>query len=156
MKKNTFWNNLFHRSEVKALKHNKEVSESLRDAAPAFLVSIKSAKTFAELLDLHKKVYSLGFTVNLGPGPRFRTKDIATMTLDDVCLGGIWGLVNQTATFWESYKDEPYGCNGFGIAESTSLYEMLLDQYKSLLLHNIKFMHSNAVKEIAVLNSLNY
>lgn len=158
MRKNTFWNRLFHHSEVIKNQQLKETDEFLRTSAPAFLVSIESANTLAELLDLHKKVYALGFTRNLGPCSygMFRTKDISTMTLNDVYLGDIYGLFTKPASFWEKHRDAHYGCNGYGISEDASLYKIILTQYKNQLLSNIRASHQDAVKEIEILNTLNY
>lgn len=36
----------------------------------------------------------------------FRTSNIATMSMDDVFLGDIYGLWTHTLTFWLSYQDE--------------------------------------------------
>lgn len=156
MRKNSFWNKIFHRSEVAKNKQLKETNEFLRTSAPAFLVSIESANTLAECLDLHKSAYSLGFTTNLGPCSYgiFRTENIDTMTLDEVYLGGIYGLCTHTASSWEQHKDARYGCNGYGI--SAALYEIILSQYKNHLLSNIKAIHSNAVKTLALLKENNY
>lgn len=52
----------------------------------------------------------------------FRTKDIATMSPDDVFLGGIWGLFTHNITMWELYKK---------IDEEA--YDTVLYQYYKLL-----------------------
>lgn len=59
------------------------------------------------------------------------------MTPDQIYLGGIWGLFTHSIPFWEEDK---YGCNGFGIDENLSLYEMIVDQYRKLLSSNIRAM----------------
>ena len=55
------------------------------------------------------------------------------MTPDQIYLGGIWGLFTHSIPFWEEDKEDKYGCNGFGIDENLSLYEMIVDQYRKLL-----------------------
>lgn len=52
----------------------------------------------------------------------FRTKDIATMSPDDVFLGGICGLFTQNIIMWELYKKN-----------DKEAYNIVLNQYYNLL-----------------------
>lgn len=52
----------------------------------------------------------------------FRTKDIATMSPDDVFLGGICGLFTYNITTWELYKKT-----------DKEAYNIVLNQYYNLL-----------------------
>ena len=52
----------------------------------------------------------------------FRTKDIATMSPDDVFLGGICGLFTHNITTWELYKKT-----------DKEAYNIVLNQYSKLL-----------------------
>ena len=52
----------------------------------------------------------------------FRTKDIATMSPDDVFLGGIYGLFTQNIIMWELYKKN-----------DKEAYNIVLNQYYNLL-----------------------
>lgn len=52
----------------------------------------------------------------------FRTKDIATMSPDDVFLGGICGLFTQNIIMWELYKKN-----------DKEAYNIVLNQYYGLL-----------------------
>lgn len=52
----------------------------------------------------------------------FRTKDIATMSPDDVFLGGIRGLFTQNIIMWELYKKN-----------DKEAYNIVLNQYYNLL-----------------------
>lgn len=52
----------------------------------------------------------------------FRTKDIATMSPDDVFLGGIRGLFTQNIIMWELYKKN-----------DKEAYNIVLNQYYGLL-----------------------
>ena len=52
----------------------------------------------------------------------FRTKDIATMSPDDVFLGGICGLFTYNITTWELYKKT-----------DKEAYNIVLNQYYKLL-----------------------
>ena len=52
----------------------------------------------------------------------FRTKDIATMSPNDVFLGGIYGLFTHDITMWELYKKT-----------DKEAYNIVLNQYYRLL-----------------------
>lgn len=158
MRKNTMWNRLFHSKEIKA---NKQLLENYRTIClkgPAFIKLIEKATTLDRLLELHKAVYKNGFHKNLEPCSygMFRCENIQDMNLHQVFLGGIWGLNTMSAAFWEQYVDEPYGVNGFGIDENRSLYEMIVNQYKNHILHNMRFMTENAASEISILVGYKY
>lgn len=156
MKKNNFWNHIFHKNEVKANQKQYELYKEQYNTAQEFIVAIKHTKDLKTLVCLHKDVYGSGFTKNLGPGAMFRCSDIATMTPHQVFLGGFWGLNTNAIPFWEQYVDEPYGVNGFGIDENQSLYEMILNQYKNHLISNITAMYHIALKEIPEYESRGY
>lgn len=156
MKKNNFWNCLFHKNEVIANQNQYELYKKLFKTANDYIIAIKNTKDLITLLNLHKDIYGSGFTKNLGPGAMFRCSDIATMTPHQVFLGGIWGLNTNAIPFWEQYVDEPYGVNGFGIDENTSLYGMILNQYKNHLISNITAMYHIALKEIPEYESRGY
>ena len=156
MKKNNFWNRIFHKNEVKANQKQYELYKEQYNTAQEFIVAIKHTKDLRTLFCLHKDAYGSGFTKNLGPGAMFRCSDIATMTPHQVFLGGIWGLNTNAIPFWEQYVDEPYGVNGFGIDENQSLYEMILNQYKNHLISNITAMYHIALKEIPEYENCGY
>jgi hypothetical protein len=148
MKKNNFWNRVFHTNEVTANQKQYKLYIKQLTVALQFIATIKVQKDLTNLLNVHKDAYGSGFTLNLGPGAMFRCKEIATMTPHQVYLGGIYGLNTYAIPFWEQYTDEPYGVNGFGIKEDQSLYEMILNQYKQHLISNIRAMYNKALKEI--------
>lgn len=68
----------------------------------------------------------------------FRTKDIANMIAEEVFLGNIYGLWTFPIPEWEKRKEEKYGANGFGINPDIPLYNFPLNQYKQLLLQNLR------------------
>lgn len=110
-------------------------------------------------MNIHKDAWKSGFqNENIGPCPygMFRTSDIPTMTPNEVYLGGIWGLVTKPIPFWEEHKDESYGCNGFGLDENISLYTLIVNQYKNLLLSNIEVIYYNAQKEYNIFKQYGY
>ena len=94
----------------------------------------------AECMILHKRVWRKGFrNANLGPNMygMFRTKDINLMTIDEVYIGGIYGLNTLTIEQWEDRKEEPYD------SEQTC-YDIVLCAYKRLLKSNIIALADNA------------
>lgn len=110
-------------------------------------------------MNIHKDAWGTGFqNENIGPCPYgvFRTLDIPSMTPDQIYLGGIWGLVTKPVSFWEERKEDKYGCNGFGIDENLSLYEMIVDQYRKLLSSNIRAMFNKARNNYPYYKSLGY
>lgn len=143
MRRNNMWNRIFHNKEIK--KNIAECNKYLNWSkhGQAFIDAIKKADSLDTLLAIHKDAWRTGFqNGNLGPCSygMFRTKDILTMTAEEVYLGDIRGLFTHNIPFWEEHKDDKYGCNGFNIDENISLYEIILNQYKNVLTLNIKYM----------------
>ena len=156
MKKNNFWNRIFHKNEVIAYQNQYELYKKQFKTANDYIIALKNAKDLITLFNIHKDAYGSGFTKNLGPGAMFRCSDIATMTPHQVFLGGFWGLNTNAIPFWEQYVDEPYGVNGFGIDENRPLYGMILNQYRDHLISNIKVMYHIALIEIPEYESRGY
>lgn len=159
MKKNNFWNRIFHKKEVIANQKQYELYKKQFETAQEFIVAIKHTKDLRTLLNLHKDAYGSGFNhKNLGPDKygMFRCKSISEMNAHQVYLGGIYGLNTCAIPYWEQYTDEPYGVNGFGINENQPLYELLLNQYKNHLISNITAMYHTALREIPEYESRGY
>jgi hypothetical protein len=143
MKKNNIWNRLFHNTEIKENKKKMSIYVKQRESGQSFINAIKDCDSLITLMHIHKDAWGNGFqNKNIGPDIYgiFRTSDILTMIPDEVYLGGIYGLNTMTISFWEEHKNDKYGCNGFGIDANYSLYKIILDQYKNLLLSNIRYM----------------
>lgn len=159
MRKNNAWNRLFHKAEVQENVKQMSIYTKQCLEGQRFLDAIENCKSLATLVNIHKDVWGTGFqNENIGPCPYgvFRTLDIPSMTPDQVYLGGIWGLVTKPIPFWEARKEDKYGCNGFGIDENLSLYEMMLNQYKGLLCSNIRAMFNKARSKYPYYRSLGY
>lgn len=159
MRKNNAWNRLFHKVEVQ--KNVKQMSIYTKQCLEGqrFLDKIEGPNTLITLMNIHKDAWGTGFqNENIGPCPYgvFRTLDIPSMTPDQIYLGGIWGLVTKPVSFWEERKEDKYGCNGFGIDENLSLYEMIVDQYRKLLSSNIRAMFNKARNNYPYYKSLGY
>ena len=151
MLKNNLWNRIFHKSKININKEQYILYKKRYASGQKLLTSIQNTKDLVNLLDLHKEAYKLGFNnKNLSPNKygMFRCKSIDTMTSHQVYLGGIYGLNTYAIPFWEQYIDEPFGVNGFGINENASIYAMVFNQYKNLLLSNIKAMYEESCVKI--------
>lgn len=119
---------------------------------------IADANTLETLLDLHKRMWNLGFkNDNLAPCEygMFRTNDIEKMTLDEVYLGNIDGLWTFPATKWEKDKEEVIGVNGFGIPHNEKIYDIVCGQYRNLLLLNLRTIQDQAVEYIIEYEEVN-
>lgn len=114
-----------------------------RETGQSIINAIKDCDSLISLMYIHKDAWGSGFqNKNIAPCSYgiFRTSDILTMVPCEVFLGGIYGLNINPIPFWEAHKNDKYGCNGFGIDKNDSLYEIVLNQYKNLLLSNIRYM----------------
>lgn len=137
MKKNNFWNRIFHKKEVALNKERLLNDIKLVDHFQDVMISLDGAENLRSLMMVHKFVYRLGFTDNLGSDKfgMFRCESIAEMTADQVFLGGIQGIVTKSIDYWEQQSDD-------------ILYLKVLGQYRSHLRTNIKYMVNKAKKEI--------
>lgn len=59
--------------------------------------------------------------------------ELNLMTINEVYIGGIYGLNTRTIAQWEDSKEEPYDC-----------YDIVLCAYKRLLKSNIIALADNA------------
>ena len=53
-------------------------------------------------------------------------------------VGDIYGMWTFNIPYWEKQKDKPYGFNNWGIMPDTTVYQLVVNQYKNLLVSNIK------------------
>lgn len=151
MRRNNMWNRIFHKKEIK--RNIAECNKFLtwNNQGQYFLDAIGKAISLYRVLTIHRDAWGTGFqNENIGPCAygMFRTKDISKMTVEEVYLGGIWGLCTYNLPFWEKHKDDKYGYNGFNLDENISLYGLVLDQYKNILTSNIKYMMQSAKAEL--------
>ena len=159
MKKNNFWNRLFFSSKVRDNKREMSLYTKQCNEGQRIIDALNKSNNLSTLMSIHKDAWKSGFqNENIGPCPYgvFRTLDIPSMTPDQIYLGGIWGLVTKPISFWEERKDDKYGCNGFGLNENLSLYEMIVDQYRKLLSSNIRAMFNKARNNYPYYKSLGY
>lgn len=159
IRRNNIWNRLFHKAEVQESMKQMSIYTTQCLEGQKFLDAIKACDSLITLINIHKGAWGTGFqNENIGPCPYgiFRTLDIPSMTPDQIYLGGIWGLFTHPIPFWEKHKDDKYGCNGFGIDEDRSIYEMILDQYKKILESNIRAMFNKARNSYPYYKTLGY
>lgn len=75
-----------------------------------FKDELMSHHTLEDTFKIHKQLgeMHLAWSIAICPDKygMFRTSNIATMSMDEVFLGDIYGLWTHTLTFWLSYQDE--------------------------------------------------
>lgn len=132
--KDNLWNQIFHSKQLRQQRSTYWRMKALILNSPKMLQFIKEADTLNQLLSCHKRAWIYGFrNQNLGPSEfgMFRTKNILNMTQDEVYLGGIYGLWTFTIREWNERADE-------------GEYNVILHQYRKLLLSNVEEITSNA------------
>ena len=153
MKKNNLWNRIFFKEEIRKNMEDAVLKHTLSKNGARIVNAINKCDSLEELLSIHKETWIVGFqNENLGPDKygMFRTENIPTMQPSEVFLGGIWGLFTHAIPFWEERKSQPYGCNGFNMDPEISLYGIVLDQYKRLLISNIEYIWNKAEQLLVV------
>lgn len=153
MRKNNLLNRIFFKEEVRKNMKDAELQLTLSKNGARIINAIKKCDSLEELLSIHKEAWLIGFqNENLGPDRygMFRTENIPTMKPSEVFLGGIWGLFTHAIPHWEERKSQPYGCNGFNMDPEISLYGIVLDQYKRLLISNIEYIWNKAERLLVV------
>ena len=159
MRKNNLINRIFFKGEVRENMKDAELQLTLSKNGARIVNAINKCDSLEELLSIHKEAWIVGFqNENLGPDKygMFRTESIPTMQPSEVFLGGIWGLFTHAIPFWEERKSQPYGCNGFGINPEIRLYDIILDQYKRLLISNIEYIWNKAEQLLVVYKKAGY
>ena len=159
MRKNNLWNRIFFKKAIQKNIKDAELQLTLSKNGARIINKIKKCDSLYVLLNIHKEAWLLGFqNENLGPDRygMFRTENILTMKPEEIFLGGIWGLFTHAIPFWEERKSKPYGCNGFGIDPEISLYDIILNQYKNLLISNIDDIWCEAEKTLVVYKKAGY
>lgn len=142
MKKNNIWNRIFHTRNINKNVVDYKLQQSLVDNYENWLIKIDAANTLSECMILHKRIWYAGFqNKNLAPDEfgMFRTKDIDTMTINEVYLGGIYGLNTLTIAQWEEHDEDMYN-------SQHTCYSIILESYKKLLRLNILDIKEKASK----------
>lgn len=163
MRKNNLINRIFFKGEVRENMKDAKLQLTLSKNGARIINTIKKCDSLEELLSIHKEAWIVGFqNENLGPDKygMFRTENIPTMQPSEVFLGGIWGLWTYAIPFWEERKPQPYynidGRNDFNINPKTRLYDIVLNQYKRLLISNIEYIWNKAEQLLVVYKKAGY
>lgn len=157
--KNNLYNRIFHKSTVRENKAFAAKCISRFTSAPELVNKIENCTSLTQLVELHKAAFSKGFdskNLDIDPFGMFRAKSIESMQPGDVYLGGRYGINTQNILFWECCKGEEIGYNGFGINPKSSLYNIMLNQYKDFLLQNIKHFSQTSKISYKKLEELGY
>lgn len=151
MIKNNWFNRTFHGKKVEEFQKVATKATALYALRNELIKRLTAINDLNELLAFHKEIWNLGYrNANIGPCSYgiFRTDKIEDMLPEEVYLGGIWGLFTKSIPFWEERRNDKYGYNGYGIEPDTSLYTMIVDQYRSHLRSNLNAIAVAAKKEI--------
>lgn len=172
--KNNWFNRIFCHSDVQDAIENVAKVKKIISEAPDFIQAIGDVRidknnpgeciitgctSLLGLLDIHKRAWSEGFQCeNLGPDRygMFRTESIQNMTEAEVFLGNCYGLWTNTLSFWETTKDEGLTSGGFEIYSYCTVYQIILRQYKSLLISGIRNMENKAQATLKEFTLLGY
>ena len=141
IKKDNLWNRLFNQKDLESQEGVYLEKQKLIGLGSETLQSIQEAKVLNELLSVHKIAWSRGYrNNNLGPCDwgMFRTNSIETMSADEVYLGNIWGFSTHNILYWDKHINDNISHNGFGINPNTKIYDLIMQQYRTLLRKNIE------------------
>ncbi len=155
--KETLWNRIFHREEIKKQLEEKHRQQHIIDVAGDFIKSLKESKDLTTILRIHKNIWGSGLrNRNIGPNPygMFRTKNIGEMKAEEVMLGNIFGLFTYSIAVWEKNDSakQPFGANDYGIDPASSVYDVIVWQYRNHLISNIKAIRAKAEEFIKQYN----
>lgn len=156
--KNNIWNRLFNQKDLESQEEVYLENQKLIGLGSETLQSIEEAEKLSELLSVHKVAWSRGYrNNNLGPCDwgMFRTRDILSMTADEVYLGNIWGLTTHNICFWDEHIEDDMSCNGFGVDPNTKIYDLIMQQYRTLLYKNIEKIITEAKEYVRDFEEIN-
>ena len=145
--KDNVWNRIFCSKTIEIQRSKYDKCKRISGFFQELYERIQDSKDLVELLNLHKEAWQKGFqNENLAPCEYgiFRTKNILQMVTSEVYLGNIYGLWTNNIDEWENHRNEIMGVNGFGIDESVLVYDIIVKQYKTLLLKNLNLIKSEA------------
>ena len=147
VKRKSLWNRIFHKKELQEQRQERERLKHLIETADDFIEQLNMCNDLRILLHIHKDMWGSGIrNRNLGPNScgMFRTEDILQMKAEEVFLGDIYGLWTFTIPEWEKEKENKYGSNSWGINPDTTVYELVVKQYRNLLMSNVKAIKKEA------------
>lgn len=145
----TLWNRIFHREEIKRQREEKHRQQHIINVAGDFIKTLEESKDLTTILRIHKDIWGSGLrNKNIGPNAygRFRTKDITQMKAEEVFLGNIFGLFTYSIAVWEKNDSakQPFGANDYGIDPESTVYDVIVWQYRNHLISNVKAIRDEA------------
>ncbi len=156
VRRETLWNRIFHHKELREQETQRICAQRIIDTADQFLDDLQNCNELRGLIYIHRECWKAGFNnKNLSPNEHgmFRTKDIAEMKAEEVYLGDMYGLWTFNVPAWEKQKDKPYGINNWGIMPDTTVYQLVVNQYRKLLMLNIMSIKREKEKLLKVLKT---
>lgn len=153
----TLWNRLFRREEIRRQREEKHRQQHIIDVAGDFIKTLEESKDLTTILRIHKDIWGSGLrNKNIGPNTygMFRTKDITQMKAEEVFLGNIFGLFTYSVAVWEKNDSakQPFGANDYGIDPESTVYDVIVWQYRNHLISNIKAIRDEAEEFIREYN----
>ena len=153
MLKLTLWNRFFHKKRLLEQQQEVECLKHIVESADDFLQQLNVCTDLQVMLRLHKNLWGSGIrNMNIGPCEygMFRTKDILTMKANEVYLGDIYGLWTFSIPIWEQQKGNKYGegAAAWGLSPDITLYEIVCNQYRNILVSNVKAVRNEAIASL--------
>ena len=147
--KRNLWNLLFQSKKILFQEREWCRHGHILDVADCIVSSLEEAKDLKSLFFLHKVLWGTGVrNRNLSPSQDgfFRTKDIRTMKMEEVFLGNILGLYTYSIPEWEDMKESGrrIGQNAYNIDPGTLLYDIVVKQYRNILVSNVNDVKLNS------------
>ena len=145
--RDTWWNRTFHSKKLSAYKAQRNRWTAMIGWKRQLDQDLERATSLQDLIKIHKFAWTVGYqSPNLGPCPwgMFRCDDILDLDLGSLYLGDIWGLWTKKGSEWETFKGEMMGPNNAGLKEETSIYDLILNQYKRHLKANFNQLAQEA------------
>lgn len=146
LKENLF-NRIFHNRQLCEQRQKVWEARMIICGFHSFEHAITECDELTGMMSIHKDMWGSGYqNRNIAPDPcgMFRTVDIAEMRPDEVFLGDIYGLWTHNITEWERHREEPFGANAYGIDPEKKTYQIILEQYRSHLLSNLRNIRDEA------------
>lgn len=147
--KDNMWNRLFHGKELMIQFREQKRMEERISKARAYLSLLEKCDTLRGLLELHKEIWNSGIRNKcLGPDKygMFRTEDISSMDAAEVYLGDIYGLWTFPIPEWEKEGEHKFGGNMWGIDPDIPVVQIVVCQYRNLLVSNVRTIMNDAMQ----------
>ena len=152
--KDNWWNRIFHKEELAKQQFEQVRCQRIIDNANGFLEELQECNGLRGLLYIHKQLWNNGFWCEkLSPSESgmFRTKNIMEMKAEEVFLGDIYGMWSFNIPDWEKEKEKghKYGANTWGLDPDVLVYDLVVNQYRHVLMSGVKKVKKEAEETLA-------